>query len=116
MQFHVGLYFLSNSFLRNAAISFSMWNFSMAWTNIVRRSAVGQDSHAPADTFLQFRFSPSPSPRVGLFTLSSSSTLGQRTAKAHSTASFCMSSAMSVLTTVDLNFEAPSAPMVPIGR
>ena len=34
MQCHVGLYFLSNSFLMNAAISFSILNFSKAWVEI----------------------------------------------------------------------------------
>lgn len=54
MQFQVGLYFLSNSFLRNAAMSFSMLNFSMAWKHIVRKSAVSPDSHAPFGGLLLF--------------------------------------------------------------
>merc|ERR1719503_112756 len=34
IQCQVGLYFLSNSFLMKAAISFSMLNFSRAWVEI----------------------------------------------------------------------------------
>ena len=64
MQCQVGLYFLSNSFLMKAAISFSMLYFSRAWKERKRARLHTRTKHKTADFFSSRpRLAPRPEHR-----------------------------------------------------